>query len=923
MFVEPALSEGSSRRMALPSDAACDPDQPTVISQRPPLASTPSRATSPSELSKQLAGEQLNHFQLLEYVGGGGMGAVFRALDTMLNREVALKVLSRDQGADDETRRRFQNEAQSAARLDHENIARVYYVGEDRGLNYIVFEFIEGTNLRDFVEHKGPLPAAEAVGYTLQVAHALAHASSRDVVHRDIKPSNLIITSDGRAKLVDMGLARLHQVQADGGDLTASGVTLGTFDYISPEQARDPRSADVRSDIYSLGCTLYYMLTGRPPFPDGTVLQKLLQHNSDPPPDPRELNPAVPPELSAVVSKMLAKDPLRRYQNPSELIGDLRLLAEQMGYPLPGTERAAWLPDAVSPPPSLVRHLPWLVPVAVLLLAVGLLDRPWPGLLDPASEESRSPARQPSRPAPPLLKKESSKTKANSRATELTDSPTGDGGAGANVTRDANDDALGTLAPSIDLRKTNSAPAADDIAASPLKGDSTGRSPAAVDSIGETIAAEAAVAGESRGSTGPFATSDPDKVPTNPAIAKRPADFDAEPPEALPPGLLVAGDGQKGPQRFANLAEACAAAKNGDTIELRYNGSREEQPLVFSELRLVVRAGDGYRPAVRFRPSDTNPVSYARGMLKINGGGLRLVGLEMELDLSRTAPSENWSLFELQSVESLWLDQCLLVVRNASNLGEALHDKVAFVRIDASPRLDMMMPGSQPPVPVQLTLRNCVARGEAMFVFDPDGQSMGLSWHNGLLASSERFLVVGATAATEPTETNRVRLDLKQLTVFTRQGFCRMGSGDAPAALPTVEVRSVDCLFASDGSEPALIDQTGTETANRLKSKLQWEAARDLYLGYRMFWKITSLAASAGEPEVATYTDWCGIWSSRETQTASTAWRGRRDLARRPLHLASLADFLLDENDLEGLPASPGEPPPGADAAELPAWLVP
>ena len=208
--------------------------------------------------------------------------------------------LSKVQSGDEETLRRFKNEAQSAARLDHENIGRVYYVGEDRGLNYIVFEFIEGENLRDVVIRRGSAAAhRRPLSYTLQVADALAHAAERDVVHRDIKPSNVLITPDGRAKLVDMGLARLHQVEHADNDLTASGVTLGTFDYISPEQARDPRHADVRSDLYSLGCTLYFMLSGRPPFPEGTVLQKLLQHQADEPPDPRHLAcPDVPEDLS-------------------------------------------------------------------------------------------------------------------------------------------------------------------------------------------------------------------------------------------------------------------------------------------------------------------------------------------------------------------------------------------------------------------------------------------------------------------------------------------------------------------------------------------------------------------------------------------------------------------------------------------------
>src|SRR5205807_1418825 len=140
------------------------------------------------------------------------------------------------------------------------------------------------------------LSVSEAVHIVLQIAQALVHAADRGVVHRDIKPSNMIIRTDGRAKLVDMGLARRFERGQDTG-LTQSGMTLGTFDYISPEQARDPRDVDVRGDLYSLGCTLFHMLSGRPPFPEGTVLQKLLQHQEEPPPEIRALNPDVPPEL--------------------------------------------------------------------------------------------------------------------------------------------------------------------------------------------------------------------------------------------------------------------------------------------------------------------------------------------------------------------------------------------------------------------------------------------------------------------------------------------------------------------------------------------------------------------------------------------------------------------------------------------------
>ena len=202
-----------ARRVVGPPSQANLETQPTVITKTPSLAQYPLSGLHPRDMGRLLEGERLGHFELLEFVGGGGMGAVFRRTDTMLNRTVAVKVLSHEQSSDEETLRRFQNEAQSAARLDHENISRVYYVGEDRGWHYIVFEFIEGANLRDVVEQQGPLPLADAVSYTLQIADALTHASQRDVVHRDIKPSNVLITPEGRAKLVDMGLARLHQVR--------------------------------------------------------------------------------------------------------------------------------------------------------------------------------------------------------------------------------------------------------------------------------------------------------------------------------------------------------------------------------------------------------------------------------------------------------------------------------------------------------------------------------------------------------------------------------------------------------------------------------------------------------------------------------------------------------------------------------------
>src|SRR5581483_9299162 len=256
----PEAAAGDGR---LPGPLPSTDDTPTIITRH-----LSARAALPVEdPAAGICGRRLAHFELIEPIGVGGMAAVLRARDTQLDRLVALKILPPDMAQDPENVRRFHQEARSAAKLDHENIARVFFCGEDQRLHFIAFEFVEGDNLRNILERRGRLPVGESLNYMLQVAAGLAHASRRGVVHRDIKPSNIIITPNGRAKLVDMGLARSLEPQHDMG-LTQSGVTLGTFDYISPEQALEPRDADVRSDIYSLGCTFYHMLTGQPPVPE-------------------------------------------------------------------------------------------------------------------------------------------------------------------------------------------------------------------------------------------------------------------------------------------------------------------------------------------------------------------------------------------------------------------------------------------------------------------------------------------------------------------------------------------------------------------------------------------------------------------------------------------------------------------------------
>src|SRR5205823_330569 len=192
---------------------------PTTISRHSPAGPLPD--------ADGIRGRHLAHFELLEPIGVGGMAAVIRARDTQLDRFVALKILPPEMAGDPENVRRFHQEARSAAKLDHENVARVFFCGEDQRLHFIAFEFVEGENLRTILERRGRLPVVEALEYVIQVAAGLAHASARGVVHRDVKPSNIIITPAGRAKLVDMGLART--MERGNAELTQSGVTLGTF----------------------------------------------------------------------------------------------------------------------------------------------------------------------------------------------------------------------------------------------------------------------------------------------------------------------------------------------------------------------------------------------------------------------------------------------------------------------------------------------------------------------------------------------------------------------------------------------------------------------------------------------------------------------------------------------------------------------
>ncbi|MEX0714932.1 MAG: serine/threonine-protein kinase [Planctomycetaceae bacterium] len=275
-----------------------------------------------SEASPAEGRKMLGKYELKRKIGAGGMGAVYLAVDTQLKRTVALKILPRDKGNNPLLVRRFHAEAQAAAQLRHDNIVTVFEAGEADGYLYMALEYVAGTDVQALVGREGPLGVARSLEIVKQAARALRHAYERGIVHRDIKPSNLLVSEDGIVKLVDMGLARSVDETMESG-ITRAGTTVGTVDYMAPEQGRDSKSADIRSDIYSLGCTWFQMLTGTPPFPGGSLTNKLFAHTSKPRPDPRTITPEVPAVIVQVLHRMMARSPRNRYNTPEELLDDL------------------------------------------------------------------------------------------------------------------------------------------------------------------------------------------------------------------------------------------------------------------------------------------------------------------------------------------------------------------------------------------------------------------------------------------------------------------------------------------------------------------------------------------------------------------------------------------------------------------------
>jgi|688.fasta_scaffold40803_2 serine/threonine protein kinase len=277
-------------------------------------------------LSKDPSSLTLGAYLILDKIGQGGMGSVYKARHKSMERIVAIKVLRRQVALSSDSVKRFQREVLAAGKLIHPNIVTAFDAGEQGGIHYLVMEYVEGKDLKSIVDRGGPLPVSKAVDYTLQACRALQYAHEKQIIHRDIKPANLLVDQEGTLKVLDMGLARMVRESTDDQQhsLTADGAVMGTVDFLPPEQSFDTKSADARSDIYSLGCTLFTLLTGQPVYPASTLVQKILAHRELPVPSLKSMRPEIPDELDKLFQRMVAKNPDARPQTMTAVIESLQ-----------------------------------------------------------------------------------------------------------------------------------------------------------------------------------------------------------------------------------------------------------------------------------------------------------------------------------------------------------------------------------------------------------------------------------------------------------------------------------------------------------------------------------------------------------------------------------------------------------------------
>lgn len=824
-------------------DTVANPEQILSASDADALAETASKMPPPTPADLAIAaskkvqrsertgplpiGTEMGHFVVERYIGGGGMGRVYLAHDTALDRKVAIKVLPKQRAHDRATVARFMNEARSAARLNHEHIAQVYFAHEYQGTPYIAFEYVEGVNMRDVVNQQGAFTVVQTLNYAIQITYALNHIYAHGVVHRDIKPSNILITPLGKAKLIDMGLARLLNSSIGAHDLTASGVTLGTFDYISPEQARDPRGADIRSDIYSLGCTIFFMLTGRPPFPEGTVLQKLLQHQGDEPPSLHDFIPEISHEVVHITQKMMAKDPRQRYQNPQALLQALSHAAVEMGLRPANVNagQSVWVERFPSKQAWWRRHLSWVIPAALLVLtflAMTIWDRQHPTSvpnINPPLTLNKSPL------LPSAISTPSSPT---STAPNLVSPRVDYSSVRVKIIR----------ASSYELMAGILFPAKQSPQNSHGISFSSGAGGITLDTVQAMISPflTPSLVNLGGGFFEPRAIGAMIPLPKPQAMQPKPA----EPTFIVDLTGAIAGS-------YKSLAAALAVAPDGSTIELCFNGVIKLAPFTIPAKRLRIVAGTHipdpkigntgdasikrYSPILAFDGDD----SGITAMMTVDGGDITFEDITFEMTIPAT-PSPWWSLVEITQRAKLTWRHCVITVRNLQ-----LRSNVAIVR-----SVNSILPtrGESTEIsPVSLTWENSILRGETSWLVWNSDRGVRLIAENCFVALESAPFVLEATARSATSEkqiVNSVNIDFSFVTLVTPGALWQETQKSLATTLMPHQMLFSGCVMVLSASP--MIDISSEEDLVDIKSLCKWTTGKfpNFFQGVETWAKISN-----------------------------------------------------------------------------------
>ena len=763
-------------------------------------------------------GLRLAHFEVRERIASGGMGAVFLATDLELSREVALKILHPSTSRDPSLVARFRNEARACARLNHDNVARVYFTGQQDGVYFIAYEYANGRTIKDLIQQRGTLSSSETVNYAIQTTLALNHIFAAGIVHRDIKPSNIILTECGRVKVVDLGLAR-RESQDSIGEITVAGTTLGTFDYISPEQARDPRTADIRSDIYSLGCTMYHMLTGQPPYPEGTALQKLLDHQGKTPPDAAKFNRSIEPALAATVQKMMSTNPAARYQEPGQLLADLMDLAAHMGLRSVPAEGIVWQ-RIQRPSIRQVSGAVFLFASVAMICAAALTIHFMPRQRVVFQEVPQAAL---SRPPSLAGTGDTGGTVADSTGLQMTgDQGNARSAAGSEPT--ATDDLEDEVNTVKSLASGNSTMPAGGTPET--EGDATRWQPP--DEFGGDLTSGSDING--------------DRPPVPAETVSRPF------------RLASIVNGRAGD--YDSLRQAMAEASDGDTILLRFNGVQRVPPAGLDRIMgqiLTLKADEGFHPVLEFQAPPTTDARSGVFRL-INKSQLTIEGVELKLPQDSSPNGGQRVVFDCSGPNRVVLRDV------AIDIATSRLPRTAIFRMNESDRSHGGIDHAS------FVLSRVIARGTADLLYVESQSDLEVQISDcgfGLDGS----LLNSVGSASMNLGQGELSLNLTHVTCLLTQPLIYMHDSDTITGggpqrrLPAVTVTSGGCVFASVSGGGVLVQSRGNSSVDRLEELLTWTGSTNLYHGIEWFWNVEGT-----EPDLTSMTYNFDRWQSRWPQ---------------------------------------------------------